>query len=412
MCRHCGVEVASSPSMLKQHLTWCKSLPDSVRDAMDHAAVCESRAGLGVYGGVHASVYRGFRVTAWGLNECRRCGKVVRGWGGELKRHSEHRCSGVAVTWATVDVGGQFEHVTGHGGNKRSVCRHCGTVVRGNNAQRKYHLAWCKSLPDSVRAVMDHAAVCESRAGLGRYGGAHASVYRGFRVTGWGLNECRRCGKVVRGWKAKLSQHSSKACASSGSPPAAAATGTPLPAPHAGNEHPERYGRGLPLSSDASVADSIPRVTSCAARSTKRHRPRDAGSSTDVHNGCKPSRRRQPSVSSTADATGTVLQPLGRHVPQEASRTAACRRAVQVSCARHSDGVATMVPFATVNGGEAWAHGFTTTGGGLQVPLAPMPSRCKRARRVRVSGGWTSGCGGSGSDCSGAMGSGSGAMIV
>ena len=106
-----------------------------------------------------------------------------------------------------------------------------------------------------------------------------------------------------------------------------------------------------------------------------------------------------------------VLQLPGRQVPQEASRTAACRRA-QASFARHGDGVATMVPCVTVSSGEAWAHGYTTTGSGLQIPLAPMPSRCKRARRVRVSGGSTSGCGGSGSDSSGAMGSGSGAMNV
>ena len=91
-----------SVSFWKQHLARCKSLPDSVRGVLDHAAVCESRAGLGLYGGHHASVYRGFRVTGWGVNECRRCGKVVRGWGTELKKHSDRRCSGMGVTWATV----------------------------------------------------------------------------------------------------------------------------------------------------------------------------------------------------------------------------------------------------------------------------------------------------------------------
>ena len=77
--------------------------------------MCESRAGLGCYGGTYASLYRGFRVTGWGVNECRGCGKVIRGWGAELKQHKDHGCSGVSVTWATVDVGGQFETVAGVG---------------------------------------------------------------------------------------------------------------------------------------------------------------------------------------------------------------------------------------------------------------------------------------------------------
>ena len=213
-CRHCSDTFARTAA--KWHLGWCKSLPNSVRAVMDHAAVCESRAGLGLYGGAHASVYRGFRVTGWGVNECRRCGKLIRGWRQELKRHSESGCAGVAGTWATVDVGNQFESVAGLGGGDacRSKCRHCGHVVRGRGlANLKPHLGWCKSLPDSVRAVMDHAAVCESRAGLGRYGGVHASVYRGFRVTGWGVNECCRCGKVIRGWGADLKRHSESRCA-------------------------------------------------------------------------------------------------------------------------------------------------------------------------------------------------------
>ena len=53
--------------------------------------------------------------------------------------------------------------------------------------------------------------------------------------------------------------------------------------------------------------------------------------------------------------------------------------------ARYGGDGATMEPSTTVNGDMAWAHGFTVTGSGLKVPLAPMPSRCKRARRVRVS---------------------------
>ena len=101
--------------------------------------------------------------------------------------------AGKAMTWATVDVCGHFKKLNGRGCSNDNNCQHCGSVVQ--RSQMKYHLAACKSLPGSVRAVMDHAAVCESRAGLGCYGGVHASVYRGFRVTGWGVNECRRCGE-------------------------------------------------------------------------------------------------------------------------------------------------------------------------------------------------------------------------
>ena len=82
------------------------------------------------------------------------------------------------------------------------------------------------------------------------------------------------------------------------------------------------------------------------------------------------------------------------------------------SHARQSGDVATVGPCATVNGGVAWPHGFTVSGGGLKVPLAPMPSRCKRARRVRASGGSVNVWDGGASDCIGSMGSGSGAMVV
>ena len=88
---------------------------------LDHAAVCESQAGLGCYGGTYASVYRGFRVTVWGVNECRGCGKVVRGWGGDMKHHSDHSCSGVAATWPTVDVGRQLEKVDGDDGDREQM---------------------------------------------------------------------------------------------------------------------------------------------------------------------------------------------------------------------------------------------------------------------------------------------------
>ena len=72
--------------------------------------------------------------------------------------------------------------------NARHTCRHCGLRMSNQRVSTlKQHLAWCKSLPGSVRVVLDHAAVCESRACVGSSGGRHASVYRGFRVTGCGV---------------------------------------------------------------------------------------------------------------------------------------------------------------------------------------------------------------------------------
>ena len=201
--QHCGTTLsASSPSTLnlKSQLAVRKSSPESARDVMDHAAVCESRAGLGRDGSAHASAYRGFRatdrVTGRRVSDhdgCRRCGEVLQSRDRKQERHGESCCRG--VTWAAVDVCGEFEKANGCGGGDERKCRHCGSAVRGHCTNLKSHLAACKSLPDSVRAVMDHAAVCESRAGLGRYGGVHASVYRGFRVTGWGVNECRCWGR-------------------------------------------------------------------------------------------------------------------------------------------------------------------------------------------------------------------------
>ena len=430
-CLHCGSVVHRSKQ--KHHLASCKSLPDSVRDVMDHAAVCESRAGVGRYGGVHAELYRGFRVTGWGVNECRRCGKVIRGWAGALKRHSERGCDGVAVTWATVDVCGQFEKMDGRGTGTDSKCLHCGSVVQ--RSRRKYHLGWCKSLPDSVRDVMDHAAVRESRAGMGCYGGVLASVFRGFRVTGWGVNECRRCGKVVRGWGARLKQHiSTKGCVASGSPalptsPPVAATSAPLTP---GVTPPDKWelrrtrGRGPAHTSNGSgsaVKKPIPGQASCSTRPTKRRRPRYADiknvysvsdsqadgnwlRQTSVHH------RDGDSSSSSSSSRTTVLRQPKQQAPEEVSGTGGSVTAVACSHARHSDSGATVGPCAVVNGGVAWAHGFTMTAGGLKVPLAPMPSRCKRARRARVSGDSTSVGYGGGFDCSVTMGSGSGAMVV
>ena len=260
-------------------------------------------------------------------------------------------------------------------------------------------------MPDSVRDVMDHAAVCESQAGLGRYGGVHAALYRGFRVTGWGVNECRRCGKVVRGWTGELKRHiSTKGCVASGSPTA------PSSPPVAATPAPPTPGVIAPDNRDcgSAVKKPIPREASCSTRPTKRRRPRHAGSNvysvsdsqadgnwlrqTSVH--------RRDGDSSSSSSRTTVLRQPRQQAPEEVSVTGVSVTAVACSHAQHSGSGATVGPCAVVNGGVAWAHGFTMTAGGLKVPLAPMPSRCKRARRARVSGDSTSAGDGGGSGCS------------
>ena len=84
------------------------------------------------------------------------------------------------------------------GTDDRHRCAHCAKVVAGHNSKQKKHMARCASLPRGVRKVLDHAAVCESRAGVGRFSGANAAVYRKFRVTGWLVASCRACGGAVR----------------------------------------------------------------------------------------------------------------------------------------------------------------------------------------------------------------------
>ena len=413
-CRHCGA-VLSAPcrSSLKQHLASCKSLPDSVRAVLDHAAVCESRAGLGCYGGVHASVYRGFRVTGWGVNECRGCGKVVRGWGANLKQHKDHSCSGMAVTWPTLDVGRQFEKVDGDDGGTGGKCRHCGYHVQSLYSL-KLHLARCKSLPDSVRAVLDHAAVCESRAGLGRYGGVHAAVYRGFRVTGWGVNECRGCGKVVRGWQLELRQHIKRKGCMASSPITAGAV-TAGGALHTGNVDSRSISSG-----GAAAIDGASTTPSCSTRGTKRQRPLDVGTSNvcddngdDVHTSW-PHRPTMPRCgggrSGGGNSNSRGLQRAQQQGTRQRRSMGVTRSAPACSHARDGGDGATAEPSTTVNGDVAWAHGFTVTGSGLRVPLAPMPSRCKRARRMRgpvgvastTSNGDVGGCDGPVSSRSGA----------
>ena len=109
---------------------------------------------------------------------------------------------------------------------------------------------------------------------MGLYGGVHASVYRGFRVTGWGVNECRGCGKVVRGWQRELSRHIKRQRCMASDPitaPAAAAV-TAAEALHTGNSRSIDGG-------GAAAIDCTSTMPCCSTRATKRQRPVDIGTS-------------------------------------------------------------------------------------------------------------------------------------
>ena len=62
-------------------------------------------------------------------------------------------------------------------------------------AHLKSHLVYCKSLPQGVREVLDHAAVRGSRAEQGRYGRENSrDVYRRFYVANlWRHARCVAC---------------------------------------------------------------------------------------------------------------------------------------------------------------------------------------------------------------------------
>ena len=98
-------------------------------------------------------------------------------------------------------------------------------------------------------------------------------------------------------------------------------------------------GKGSPATRRA------PTMPSCSTRSKKRQRPVVAGTTT------------------ICDDNGHGVHTSLQHQPTF----------------HHRGGIST-----TIDGDVAWAHRFTVAGNGLKVPLAPMPSRCKRARRVRV----------------------------
>ena len=172
-CNHCRKVVsAKRPSECKTHMARCTSLPRGVREVLDHAAVCDSRAGVGRFSGANAAVYRKFRVTGELVASCSACGVEVRGPLGHLKKHLDGRCAGIKVAWTEVDVGAYFTAVPG--GSDRHRCNHCRKVVAGKD-NRKPHMARCASLPRGVREALDHAAVCDGRAGVSRFCGANAS---------------------------------------------------------------------------------------------------------------------------------------------------------------------------------------------------------------------------------------------
>ena len=287
--------------------------------------------------------------------------------------HNQHAMASQDVATIATTVRAQFTQA--HTGQHK--CRHCGAVAAQRWSTLRAHLAWCKSLPDSVRAVLDHAAVCESRAGLGCYGGVYASVYRGFRVTGWGVNECRRCGKVIQGWQSAMRRHiDGKRCVV-GEAAATAATKTPG-ALRSGTTHSVTSAAGR----RCAAKDCAPKTTSCSTIVVKRRRPaRGSDCAGPPAQGSWPHQPRMRSGSgSGCSRHNRALQQPRQQATQTAHAPGAC-----CSGARHGAGITTRGQRA-VNAGVAWAHGFTMTMSGLKVPLAPIPSRCKRARRARSSG--------------------------
>jgi len=205
-CRHCSTIVIghATSNNRKKHLASCKRLPETLRNALDQAAVREARNGKGRYGGTNANIYNKFRVVGLYRSECKACGRVIIGHVTKLRRHLSGACSGVRVTWETVDVDAQFEKTPDNVGRR---CRHCTGIVKGHGGDRRRHLAVCKCLPRSVQAVMDNAAVCESLAGKGRYGGANARLFSFYRVVGFHRSECKKCGLEIQGNTSVLKRH-------------------------------------------------------------------------------------------------------------------------------------------------------------------------------------------------------------
>ena len=243
--------------------------------------------------------------------------------------------------------------------NAQRACRHCGAVLSAPcRSSLKQHLAACKSLPDSVRAVLDHAAVCESRAGLGLYGGVHASVYRGFRVTGWGVNECRGCGKVVRGWQRELSRHIKRQRCMASDPITAAAAVTAAEALHTGNSRSIDGG-------GAAAIDCTSTMPCCSTRATKRQRPVDIGTSNacddhgddvTVHANCPhhPTMPRCGGGRRGGGSSNREVQPAQQQATRQRRRMGVTQSAPACNHARYGGDGATMEPSTTVLSTVTW----------------------------------------------------------
>ena len=146
---------------------------------------------------------------------------------------------------------------------------------------------------------------------------------------------CRRCGLIG----GRVPYPGASVCPSRDAGPAGYA---PLRGMSEGQRHSADHapnGKGSPATSRA------PTMPSCSTRSKKRQRPVVAGTTT------------------ICDDNGHGVHTSLQHQPTF----------------HHRGGIST-----TIDSDVAWAHRFTVAGNGLKVPLAPMPSRCKRARRVRV----------------------------
>ena len=208
-------------------------------------------------------------------------------------------------------------------------------------------------------------------------------------MTGWGVNACRRCGTVVRGWHVQLRRHIKRKCCMAGGPIAAAVTAGG--APHRANS------RSID-SGGAAAIDGAATTPSCSTGGTKRQRPLDVGTSDerddsgdDVHTSL-PHHPTMPRCgggrggggSSSSNNSSRESQLARQQGKRQRRRMGVTRSAPACSHARDGGDGATAEPSTTVNGDMAWAHGFMVTGSGLKVPLAPMPSRCKRVRRVNV----------------------------
>ena len=271
-------------------------------------------------------------------------------------------------------------------------------------------LAACKSLPDSLRAVLDHAAVCESRAGMGCFGGVGAALYRSFRVIGLGVNECRRCGKVVRGWPNDLRRHlNRKSCVAGWTAEVAAQS---APRRFRANNRLSMSNAHVPDERGSVAPDGAP---TSSTRPTKRQRPDDSDTSNTCYGSDRDagaSRPRQPCMRSkcgggslTSSTSSSALQPPRHQAFHGAGGTSGAAGATVWSHAQHA------AFHGAANRGVAWAHGYTVTWSGLKVPLAPLPFRCKRARILRQSGGPTPSSGRSVGDRCRSMGCGSEAKV-